>query len=125
MQLKHLGEINEERRLLAERYTKEIHNKKILLPSANADTVCVWHQYVIRCGERSSLINYLAQKGISTIIHYPIPPHLSEAYQYLGYRKGDLPLTEKMADTVLSIPLYNGMTYAEQSYVINTINEFQ
>ena len=58
------------------------------------------------------------------IIHYPVPPHLSEAYQYLGYKRGDLPITEEYAEEVLSLPLYNGMTMEEQSKVINAINLF-
>ena len=79
---------------------------------------------MIRCEERDKLIAYLNEKGIGTIIHYPIPPHLSEAYQYLGHKKGAFPITEHLADTVLSIPLYNGMTDEEQTYVINALNAF-
>ena len=67
---------------------------------------------------------YLEENGIGTIIHYPIPPHLSEAYAYLNIKKGALPLTEEYARTVLSIPLYNGMTEFEQEYVIKVINRF-
>ena len=69
-------------------------------------------------------MKYLDNKNIGTIIHYPIPPHLSEAYRYLGLKEGDLPITEHYAKTVLSIPLYNGMTVEEQEYVIDTINKF-
>ena len=61
----------------------------------------------------------------STIIHYPIPPHLSEAYGYLGMGRGSLPVTERYAETVLSIPLYNGMTDEEQDYVIEAVNSFR
>lgn len=86
---------------------------------------CVWHQYVIRCEERDRLIDYLNAKGIGTIIHYPIPPHLAEAYRYLGHKEGFLPITEHLAKTVLSIPMYNGMTEEEQTYVINALNEFE
>ena len=70
------------------------------------------------------LIDYLTDKEIGTIIHYPIPPHLSEAYRYLNIKKGSLPITEKYAETVLSLPLYNGMTEEEQEYVIESINAF-
>ena len=73
---------------------------------------------------RDELIGYLEKHNIGTIIHYPIPPHLSEAYQYLGMSEGDLPITENYAKTVLSIPLYIGITEEEQDYVIKTINEF-
>ena len=69
-------------------------------------------------------MDYLKQQGIGTIIHYPIPPHLSEAYAYLGMKEGDLPITEHLAKTVLSIPIYNGMTQQEQTAVIEAINAF-
>ena len=85
----------------------------------------MWHQYVISCEARDRLIDYLNDKEIGTIIHYPVPPHLQECYQYLGHKKGDYPITEKMANIVLSIPMYNGMTDEEQSYVIDAINEFR
>ena len=74
---------------------------------------------------RQELIDYLNEREIGTIIHYPIPPHLSEAYQYLGIERGSLPITERYAETVLSIPLYNGMTDEEQTYVIDAINKFE
>ena len=68
--------------------------------------------------------SYLNEKEIGTIIHYPIPPHLAKAYQYLGHKEGFLPITEYLAKTVLSIPMYNGMTAEEQTCVINALNEF-
>ena len=70
------------------------------------------------------MIDYLNERGIGSIIHYPIPPHLAEVYGYLGYEKGAFPITEKLADTVLSIPMYNGMTEEEQNFVIEAINKF-
>ena len=67
---------------------------------------------------------YLKEKGIATIIHYPIPPHLQEAYRYLEHTVGDYPITEQYAKEVLSIPLYNGMIEEEQQYVISALNAF-
>ena len=67
---------------------------------------------------------YLKEKDIGTIIHYPIPPHLCKAYEYLGHKKGDFPITEKYASEVLSLPMYNGMTEEEQNIVISEINKF-
>ena len=125
VRLKHLNELTEERISIAKRYSGEIRNSKIQLPKLPDKVKGVWHQYVIRCEERDRLIAYLNEKGIGTIIHYPIPPHLAEAYQYLGHREGFLPITEHLAQTVLSIPMYNGMTNEEQEYVIGALNEFQ
>ncbi len=125
VRLRHLPELTGERRDLAERYSRELRNERILLPQVRAGCDSVWHQYVIRCSERDKLIQYLDEQGIGTIIHYPIPPHLSEAYAYLGHKKGDFPIAEEYADTVLSIPMYNGMTAEEQGYIIEALNAFR
>lgn len=124
VRLKHLDELTEERKQLCGRYLRELHNDRFSLPATREGATHVWHQFVIRSPFRDELMNYLDQKGIGTIIHYPIPPHLAEAYQHLGLKKGDLPVTEKYADSVLSIPLYNGMTEDEQTYVIEALNAF-
>ena len=124
VRLSHADAIEAERSKIAERYTAELHNPKIELPKVRENCTAVWHQYVIRCEERDRLIEYLDEKGIGTIIHYPIPPHLAEAYNYLGYEEGAFPITEKCAKTVLSIPMYVGMTEEEQTQVIEAINAF-
>ena len=99
-------------------------NEKIIKPEIREGADSIFHQYVIRCSEREKLQKFLEEQGIQTQIHYPIPPHLSEAYGYLGYQKGAYPITERYADTVLSIPMYNGMTEEEQSFVIEALNGF-
>lgn len=125
VRLKHMRELTEEKQKIANRYNLELNNPFIQLPKLAPGASCVWHQYVIRCEERDRLINYLNEREIGTIIHYPIPPHLAEAYKYLGHKVGFLPITEHLANTVLSIPMYNGMTEDEQTYVIDTINSFR
>jgi dTDP-4-amino-4,6-dideoxygalactose transaminase len=124
VRLRHIKELTIERQKICERYLRELNHNKIELPLLRDNATTVWHQFVIHCAKRQCLIEYLNVREIGTIIHYPIPPHLSEAYAYLGYKKGSFPITEKYADEVLSIPLYNGMTEEEQSYVINVLNEF-
>ncbi|WP_022768259.1 DegT/DnrJ/EryC1/StrS family aminotransferase [Butyrivibrio sp. NC2007] len=124
VRLKHAKELTEERERIAQRYSEELSNPLIMLPQIAPGATAVWHQYVIRCEEREKLIEYLNKREIGTIIHYPIPPHLAQAYAYLGHQKGELPITERLADTVLSIPMYNGMTDDEQAYIINALNGF-
>ena len=124
VRLKHINALTEEKIQIADRYNKELKNSLIKLPTISEGSSCVWHQYVIQCEERDRLMRYLNEKEIGTIIHYPIPPHLAEAYQYLGHKEGFLPITEHLAHTVLSIPMYNGMTNEEQGYVIEAINGF-
>lgn len=125
VRLAHLDELAEEKTRICQRYLLELKNPYIELPKVREGATSIWHQFVIRCKRRQELINYLNEREIGTIIHYPIPPHLSEAYSYLGMKRGDLPITEKYADEVLSIPLYNGMTDEEQSYVIDVINGYE
>lgn len=126
VKLRHLDELNRERCRLAERYTAGIRNPLIRLPLVRPGADCSWHQYVVHVGDgkRDALAAYLEAHDVGTIIHYPIPPHLSKAYQYLGYRTGDFPIAERFAGEVLSLPLYNGMTEEESDYVIGLIDRF-
>ena len=125
VKLQHLPELLEERKKIAEKYLSEIKNPLIKLPKVDKDCTHVWHLFVVQVEEREKFQNYLSENNIGSVIHYPIPPHLSEAYEYLGYKKGDFPITEKYSETVLSLPLYNGMTDEEIDYVINIINTYK
>ena len=125
VRLSHAQEMEDERIAIANRYLAELKNEKFELPKVRENCTAVWHQFVIRCDERERLIQYLDENGVATIIHYPIPPHLSEAYAYLGYEKGSFPITENCANTVLSIPIYVGMTEEEQTKVIDVLNAFE
>lgn len=124
IRLRHLDEMTVERQNIAAFYNEHIQNDKIKKPEIQVGATSVWHQYVIRCDQRDELMNFLGKHGINTMIHYPIPPHLSDAYGYLGIQKGTLPITEKYAETVLSLPIYNGMTKDEMEYVVEVLNQF-
>ena len=124
VRLSHIKEITEERRQLASVYSSCLHRNDILLPEEREGTYAVWHQYVIRTRRRKELMEYLERHGIGTLIHYPVPPHLAEAYKHLGHGRGSLPITEDYAGTVLSLPFYTGMRQEEQQYVIDHINSF-
>ena len=125
VKLKYLDESNEERCKIAARYDAEITNPLIQKPKIRPGADSSWHQYVVHVsGHRDELMAYLKERDIGSLIHYPIPPHLSEAYAYLGHKKGDFPIAEKYADEVLSLPMYNGMTVEEQGLVIGAINSF-
>ena len=125
VKLEHLQELQAERTAICDRYLQEIKNDALVLPKLREGSTTVWHQFVIRCKRRRELIDYLEENGIGTIIHYPVPPHLSEAYSYLGYHKGAYPIAERYADEVLSIPLYNGMTEEETDRVIGCLNQWR
>lgn len=125
VRLRHLNELNREKEWLSRRYLERLDKESFILPRIRDGATSVWHQFVIRSRCRDKLIDYLNRHDIGTIIHYPIPPHLSEAYRYLGMKEGSLPVTEHYAAEVLSIPLYNGMKEEEQDYVIENMNKFK
>ena len=122
--LGHLAELIAERERIAAAYLDGIQNPAIRLPKLRRNANHVWHQFVIQTEDRDGFQTYLADHGIQTVIHYPIPPHLSECYQYLGHKAGDYPVAEHMAKTVLSLPMFNGMREDEVQYVIETVNGY-
>lgn len=113
-----------ERQAITNKYLQAINNEKIFLPQIGEARNHVWHLFVIRCNERNRLQMHLKDRGIETMIHYPIPMHLQRALSDLGLHKGAYPVAEHLAETVLSLPLYIGMTDEEISYVVDAINAF-
>ena len=124
VKLSHLDELIEERQSIAKRYLERIKNPALILPSTRDKANHVYHQFVIRTKERDRFQAYLKENGIDTVIHYPIPPHLSECYRRLGYSTGDFPISEGYAEEVLSLPMFNGMMDEEVDYVIEICNKF-
>lgn len=125
VKLNHLDEWNERRNKVAEYYMQNLRNAPgLILPAVTPDTTHAWHQFVVRHPKRDLLQEYLTQNGVGTLIHYPIPPHLSVAYEDLGYKTGDFPITETIASTVLSIPMGPHLHLDDAAYVVERIKEF-
>lgn len=125
VKLKVLNEQNSQRIALAEIYNQNLQNVGDLTLQILAESCSsVYHIYQIRTSRRGELQNYLTEKGIGTIIHYPVPPHLQQAYSELEYKNGDFPIAEKIAEQTLSLPLYPGMKKEDVYIVIETIKEF-
>lgn len=125
VKLPYLNKWNEYRRAVAKRYLTEINNPLIKLPLPTINEYShIYHVFVIRCDKRDALEAYLNKKGIKTVKHYPTPIHLQMAYQDLNLKKGYLPIAEEISRTVLSIPMYYGITNDQVDYVIDAINEF-
>ena len=125
VKLPHLDKWNENRRKIAARYLAEIKNPLIKLPLATSETYeHIYHVFVIRCEKRDELEKYLSDNGIHTVKHYPIPMHMQQAYAELQISEGTLPIAEEISRTVLSIPMYYGMTEAQVDYVIEKLNKF-
>lgn len=124
VKLRHLPELIAERKAIAKEYLEGIKNPKLTLPKTREGAEHVYHQFVVRAKDRDGLQKYLENNGIQTVIHYPIPPHLAECYQKLGYKEGDYPIAEKYAKEVLSLPMFNGMREEEVKYVVDVLNDY-
>lgn len=111
------------RRKIASRYTEMLAGFPLLLPSAEADAEHSFHLYVIRASNRSQLMEHLKEAGISTGIHYPIPLHLQPVYAHLGYKRGDFPITEKVSDEIVSLPIYPELTFEQVDFICEKIRE--
>jgi dTDP-4-amino-4,6-dideoxygalactose transaminase len=122
VKLKYLDEEIYKRRKIAKYYLENIKNDKIILPKVRDENNHVWHLFVIRTERRDELQKYLFDKDIQTLIHYPIPPHKQMAYKEWNNRS--YPITEKIHNEVLSLPISGVQTLDETEKVIAAINEF-
>lgn len=127
VKLKFLDQENQHRRYIADLYLKEIHNPAIELPCKNIDTETyaqhVWHLFVIRTKYREKLQQYLAENGVQTLIHYPIPPHQQQAYQ--EWNGLSFPVSEQIHAEVLSLPIGPTLSMDEAKQVVRLCNGFQ
>ncbi len=123
--LPHLDKMNAERRRIADRYLNEIHNPCLTLPYVMEGAEPVWHIFAVRTQNRDALAQYLADLGISTNKHYPIPMHEQGCYADLQIPHGALPIAEEISATQLSLPMFYGLTDEEITYVIDALNQFR
>jgi dTDP-4-amino-4,6-dideoxygalactose transaminase len=122
VKLPYLTSENTIRQNIAKRYLVEIKNPKIILPPANTVYNDVWHLFIVRVEERETFRKHLAENGIGTDVHYPIAPHKQLAY--LDWANLQLSITEKIHETVVSLPLNTTLTSEEISYIIQIVNEY-
>jgi dTDP-4-amino-4,6-dideoxygalactose transaminase len=123
--LTHLDRWNDMRRRIAARYDAGIDVPHITLPGVREDVCHVYHLYVIRTPYRDALGEWLLARGIRTQVHYPVPIHRQEAYQHLGLPDGTLPVTERLCNEILSLPMYPELTDAQIEWVVESVNAFQ
>ncbi len=123
VKLRYLDAENDSRRRLADIYSSRLSNTGLGLPRSNSNAFHVYHQYVIRCSERDSLRTYLDEKGIRTLIHYPVPIHRQPAYSKsrIVY---ELTNTERIAGEILSLPMYPELTEESADYVATKIHNW-
>ena len=123
----HLGTVSEMRRKNADTYTSLLKEKvgdHVVTPVEKEGNYHVFHQYTLRVENRDELQKYLQEQGVSTMIYYPLPLHVQPVFQELGYKEGDLPITEKAAKEALSLPMFPELKREQQEYVVEKIAEF-
>lgn len=111
------------RQRIAEKYIREIKNPAITLPVYEGQGAHVWHLFVVRIANREKFQSYLLEKGIKTLIHYPLPPHKQQAYQNMSSLS--LPITEQIHDEVISLPISPVMSEDDVNYVIKMVNDYK
>lgn len=121
VKLSRLDEWNERRTKIAARYTAELNNHKLVLPTVPEWAEPVWHLYVVQSPERDALQQRLTAAGIGSLIHYPIPPHLQPAYAQQNYPAGQLTVTERLAKQILSLPIGPQFDPSMQQQVLDAI----
>jgi dTDP-4-amino-4,6-dideoxygalactose transaminase len=126
VKLRHLAKWNESRRALAHRYHELLLEAKsaVVIPVEAAWTKGVYHLYVVRVQDREAFQAHLSEAGIGSGIHYPIPLHLQKAYQHLNYKKGDFPVTERVAAEIVSLPMFPQLQLEQLHEVAKKVKEF-
>ena len=121
VKLKYLDIENEKRRVNAETYSILLQNARLILPQ-QAGEEHVWHQYIVRSSRRNQLQKWLQRHGVDTQIHYPLPPHQQECYP--EYNHFSFPLTERLSQEILSLPISSYMEKEELTIIAEAINHF-
>ena len=124
VKLRQLDEWNDRRRRVAARYLEELKGTSFVLPAVPPWADPVWHLFVVRAKGRERLMRFLERQGIGIVVHYPIPPHRQEAYGMLGILPGSLPISERIHDEVLSLPIGPHTTDSQIDAVIATLSEY-
>ncbi|MFL9952487.1 DegT/DnrJ/EryC1/StrS family aminotransferase [Paraburkholderia nemoris] len=125
VKLPYLEDWNKRRAEIAEFYQRHLQNTNVRVPIPHPDCTSSWHLFPVFSQRRDALQARLKEAGIETLIHYPIPPHLQQAYQFLGFGKGAFPIAEAMAATELSLPIGPHMTLEQAAYVCEIIADFE
>lgn len=124
VKLRHLAKWTEERRAAATCYNSLLASvSEVITPYEPANSRAAYHLYVVRVAKRSLVQEHLTARGIGTGIHYPVPLHLQSAYRHLGYSLGNLPVTEMVAEQILSLPMFPGLTEQQQQHVVEVVGE--
>lgn len=125
IKLNFLDQFNDRRAEIAGFYNKAFADiEQIITPKVRSGVTPVWHQYAFRCGDKGEMGDFLAGRGISSAAFYPVPLHLQKAFDYLGYKEGDLPNAEKITKQTVCLPIFPELTTKELEYIVNGVIDF-
>ena len=125
IKLNYLDKFNNRLGEIAQFYETELGNcHGMITPQVKEGVKAVWHQYAFRCEKKDEMGNFLASKGVGSAAFYPVPLHLQKAFEYLHYKKGDLPVAEKLTKQTVCLPIFPELTEEELNYVVACIKEF-
>lgn len=125
IKLDYLDEFNARRSEIADFYNTELKDCcGVITPIVKDGVTAVWHQYAFRCEQKDEMGNFLASKGVGSAAFYPVPLHLQKAFEYLGYKEGDLPVAEKLTKQTVCLPIFPELTEEELKYIVKNIKEF-
>lgn len=125
VKLKYMQEIIEERRYIAKRFMEEVKNPLIEMPKTAEACTHVYHLFVVQVADRDRFREHLKAAGVSSDVHYPVPPYLAKPYRHLGYTEADFPMTEHLYSRIVSIPIFTGMHKEEQDAIIAAMNSYR
>lgn len=125
VKLKHLDHWNNQRRATAQYYNEHLKHTELTIPFEAEHRKHVYHMYILQSENREKIISYLRSRGISTGIYYPVPLHLQKAYKKLGYRNGDMPISEYLSHRTFAIPMYPELTEDQKAYIVEVIKNFK
>ncbi len=125
VKMKYFEKWNAERGEIAVKYLNKLKGiGDLILPVTHKDATHIYHLFIIRTQKRNELQEFLTKNSVGTLIHYPIPPHLQQAYSHLNLKKGSFPIAEELAETMLSLPMYPGLTDSQIDEVVKLIKTF-
>ncbi len=121
VKLPHLDKWNARRREIAKIYDEKLEDSNVVTPIVDEENETIYHQYVLQCDNRETMITKLKEKGIATGVYYPVPLHLQKVYKDLGYKEGDMPVAEYLSHRTFAIPVYPELTEQEIDYIVESI----
>jgi dTDP-4-amino-4,6-dideoxygalactose transaminase len=121
VKLTHIDNWNAKRREVAKTYDEKLKDTDLITPFIGEENEAVYHMYIIQSENREAMLNKLKEKGVATGVYYPVPLHLQKVYKDLGYKEGDMPVSEYLSHRTFAIPVYPELTEEEVNYIINSI----